>query len=187
MVLICNLYSHPFETCLNSETRPFHTIVCTGKRVESEWGEISGKSIFDYAENSFSRNIPHPALITLLCIKGGVTFSKTEKKCPRFCPLTLTRVLKNPAHGEKVERARKIKRATTELPMEATSTIEEEPRTKEIGGFEDYLEKSVLSSNAEETLHDHNRAERGKRIEEEQDSNTYELFYLLTEMREEMK
>ena len=33
-------------------------------------GKIVEQSILDYAENSFLRNIPHPALITLLCIKG---------------------------------------------------------------------------------------------------------------------
>ena len=33
-------------------------------------GKIVEQSILDYAENSFSRNIPHPTLITLLCING---------------------------------------------------------------------------------------------------------------------
>ena len=42
MVLLYKLCSHPFETCLNSETRPCHTLVCTSKRVEFECGEISG-------------------------------------------------------------------------------------------------------------------------------------------------
>ena len=32
--------------------------------------KIVEQSILDYIENNFSRNIPHPALITLLCIKG---------------------------------------------------------------------------------------------------------------------
>ena len=144
------------------------------------------QSILDYVENRFSRNIPHPALITLLCIKGGVTFSETKKKCLRSSPLTLTGVLKNPTHGEEVERVRKRKRAAIELPKEATSTVEEGPRTKELGGFEDYPKKLVLSFNAEETLHAHNKAKSGKRIEEKQESNTSELFSLLTEMREEM-
>ena len=33
-------------------------------------GKIVEQSILDYPENSFSGNIPQPALITLLCIKG---------------------------------------------------------------------------------------------------------------------
>ena len=60
-------------------------------------GKIVERSILDYAENSFSRNIPYPSLITLPCIKGGVTFSETKKKCLRSFPLTLTRALKTPA------------------------------------------------------------------------------------------
>ena len=39
-------------------------------------GKIVEQSILDYDEINFSGNIPHPALITLLCIKGGVTFSE---------------------------------------------------------------------------------------------------------------
>ena len=60
-------------------------------------GKLVEQSILDYAENSFSGNIPHPTLITLLCIKGGVTFSEIEEKYPRSSPLTFTRVLKTPA------------------------------------------------------------------------------------------
>ena len=67
-------------------------------------GKLLEQSILDYYENSFSRNIPHSTLTTLLCIKGGVTFSETEEKCPRASPLTLTRVLKTLAQGEEVER-----------------------------------------------------------------------------------
>ena len=48
------------------------------------------QSIMDYAENNFSGNIPHPALITLLCIKVGVTFSEIDEKCLKASPLTLT-------------------------------------------------------------------------------------------------
>ena len=90
-------------------------------------GKIVEQSILDYEENSFSGNIPHPALITLLCIKGGVTFSEIEEKCLRAFPLTLTRGLKTPAQGEEVERVRKRKRAAPKLPREATPTAKEEP------------------------------------------------------------
>ena len=90
-------------------------------------GKIAEQSILDYAENMFSGNIPHPTLITLLCIKGGVTFSDIEEKCSRASPLTLTRVLKTLAQGEEVERAIKRKRAATKLLREATPIAEEEP------------------------------------------------------------
>ena len=55
-------------------------------------GKIMEQSIIDYAKNNFSGNIPYPTLITLLCIKGGVTFSEIEDKCPKSSPLTLTGV-----------------------------------------------------------------------------------------------
>ena len=73
------------------------------------------QSILDYSENNFSGNIPHPALITLLCIKGDVTFSDTEEKWPRSSPLTLTGVLKALVQGKEVMRTRKRKRETSEL------------------------------------------------------------------------
>ena len=93
-------------------------------------GKIMEKSILDYAENSFSGNIPHP----LMCIKGGVTFSETKERCSRSSPFTLTRVLKAPTQGEEVERTRKRKRATTELLRETTPIVEEEPEIEKIGG-----------------------------------------------------
>ena len=89
------------------------------------------QSILDYAKNNFSGNIPHPTLITLMCIKGGVTFNETKERYLTASPLTLTRVLKAPAYGEEVERVRKRKRAATKLPREATPTIEEKPETEE--------------------------------------------------------
>ena len=52
-------------------------------------GKIVEQSILNYVKNNFSGNIPHASLITLLCIKGGVTFSETEERCPRSSPLTL--------------------------------------------------------------------------------------------------
>ena len=42
MVLFCQLCSHPFEACLNSEIRPCHTLVCTGQGVFSGCGEDIG-------------------------------------------------------------------------------------------------------------------------------------------------
>ena len=133
------------------------------------------------------RLITHPALITLLCIKGGVTFSETKEKCPRSSPLTLTRVLKTPAQGKEVERARIMKRTSIELPREAIPKAKEDPKAEEMRGFKDYPKQPMLSSRAEETISAHNRAEKRKRRTEEQESSNSELFSLLTEMREEMK
>ena len=41
--------------------------------------------------------MPHPSIITHLCIKGGVTFDKDEgEKCPAVSYLTLTSITKTP-------------------------------------------------------------------------------------------
>ena len=49
------------------------------KGFELKVGKIIKESILDYAESKFSRNIPHPSLITLLCIKGGVKVNEGGK------------------------------------------------------------------------------------------------------------
>ena len=50
-------------------------------------GKIMEESILDYAEEKFLGNTPHPSLITLLCIKGGVQFNEQEeRKGPRPHP-----------------------------------------------------------------------------------------------------
>ena len=68
-------------------------------------GRIVEESIFDYAKGKFSGNIPHPSLITLLCIKGGVKFNEEEEeRCPKASPLTLARILKAPVESEEGER-----------------------------------------------------------------------------------
>ena len=80
------------------------------KGFELDMGRIIKDSILDYVENNFSSNIPHPALITLLCIKGGIKVAKDEEKSRKSSPLTLTGVLKTPAEGEEVERKKKEQR-----------------------------------------------------------------------------
>ena len=46
------------------------------KGYELNGGEIIEEPILDYAKGKFLGNIPHPTLITLLCIKGGVKFNE---------------------------------------------------------------------------------------------------------------
>ena len=94
----------------------------------------------DFAESKFSRNIPHPSLITLLCIKGGVKFNKAgEERCPKASPLTLARALKAPIEGEKGEKRekiRKMKRAeTVKQPREPipTTVLEKESSDEDEG------------------------------------------------------
>ena len=45
------------------------------KGYQVDLGRIVEESFLEYAKENFARNIPHPSLITLLCIKGGVKFN----------------------------------------------------------------------------------------------------------------
>ena len=77
----------------------------------------------DYVNEKFFGNIPHPSLITLLCIKGCVKFSDIkEEKCSKASPLTLIGITKGPVEGEeeeRIENSRKRLRAkTVEVPKE---------------------------------------------------------------------
>ena len=79
-------------------------------------GTIMEESILDYVEGKFSKNIPHPSLITLLCIKGGVKFNEVEEeRCPKVSPLTLVGVFKAPIESEEGERREKPTRKRKRL------------------------------------------------------------------------
>ena len=77
------------------------------KGFELDVERIIKESILDYAENNFSGNISHPALITLLCIKEGVKVVEDEEKSPKASSLILIGVLKVPVEGEEVEGSKK--------------------------------------------------------------------------------
>ena len=80
------------------------------KGFELNVGRIIEESILDYAKSKFSGNIPHPSLITHLCIKGGIKFNEEEERCPKASHLTLTGALKalvESEEGEKREHRKK--------------------------------------------------------------------------------
>ena len=65
-----------------------------------------GKIIENYILSYFIRNyrglVPHPTLITKLCILGGVEGDwEEEETCSRASPLTLTRITKGPKNKGK--------------------------------------------------------------------------------------
>ena len=82
-------------------------------------GKIIEESILDYEESKFSINIPHPSLITLLCIKGGVKSNGVEEeRYPKASPLTLVggfKALVESREGERRDKpTRKRKMVETE-------------------------------------------------------------------------
>ena len=124
------------------------------KGFELDLGKIIEESILEYAENNFSGNIPHPTLITLLCIKRGLKVAEEEENSPKATPLTLTGVFKTLAEGKKGERIKKMRRIE-EQPRETVHTVEaeREVENEEKGIFEDYTEQPVLfSTTVEETV-----------------------------------
>ena len=60
-------------------------------------GKIIENSILSYYRSSYIGLVPHPTLITRLCILGGVEGDwEEEEVCPKAYPLTLTRITKGP-------------------------------------------------------------------------------------------
>ena len=65
-------------------------------------GKIIKNSILSYYRGSYKGLVPHPALITRLCVLGGVEGDwEEEETCPKASPLTLTRITKGPKNGGK--------------------------------------------------------------------------------------
>ena len=103
-----------------------YSCMCLGYQVEL--GRIIQDSILEYEKGNFAGNIPHPSLITLLCIKGGVMFNdEKEERCPKTSPLTLNGVLKAPVESEEGEMKEKPirKRKRAENKVERVREIEE--------------------------------------------------------------
>ena len=130
----------------------------------------------DYAKGSFSRNIPHPSLITLLCIKGGVKFNEEEERCPKAPPLTLPGVLKALVQSEegemRVKPTKKRKRAETEEQRDrAPILVSDKGDNNEKGGFAETLEQPMLSLIADHGAPSQTGVEeRGEEIKEESKS-----------------
>ena len=60
-------------------------------------GKLIEQSILRYQSINFRGHMPHPAIITYLCISGGVKFNREEEeRCPEISPLTLTAITKLP-------------------------------------------------------------------------------------------
>ena len=83
-------------------------------------GTIIENSIMRYHEGNKRELIPHPATITILCLKAGVKrVWEKEEEIPRTSPLLLTGVSKGP-------RNQKKKGVLIETREEAPATRQEE-------------------------------------------------------------
>ena len=63
-------------------------------------GKIIENSILSYYRGGYKGLIPHPTLISRLCILGGVQGDwEEEENCPKTSPLTLTGITKGPKNS----------------------------------------------------------------------------------------
>ena len=68
----------------------------------SVW-KIIENSILSYYRSSYMGQVPHPVLITRLCILGSVEGDwEEEETCPKASPLTLIGIIKGPKNRGKV-------------------------------------------------------------------------------------
>ena len=80
-------------------------------------GKIIENSIMSYYRGGYKGLIPHPALITRLCILGSVEGDwEEEENCPRTSPLTLAGITKGPKN--------KGREREVEVPREEEENIE---------------------------------------------------------------
>ena len=111
--------------------RQDHVILLSAlvKGFELNVGRIVEESILDYEQSKFLGNIPHPSLITFLCIKRGVKFNEAEEeRSPKASPLTLAGVIKALVESEEGERREKPNRKrkrekAVEQPKEPAPTV----------------------------------------------------------------
>ena len=101
------------------------------KRYKINIGTIIENSIMRYHEGNKRGLIPHPATVTILCLKAGVRGDwETEEEVPLTSPLLLTGVSKGPRNqkkkgvliktGEEVSTARE-KEKNTEAPPDVNN------------------------------------------------------------------
>ena len=142
-------------------------------------GKIIEKSILRYSEGNCRGMIPHPGMITRLCIQGGVDEEwGIEETYPRASPLTLTGVTKGPKNrgkGEKKEtEEQKGNEGYTELEQwESPSQIQQEVQSSQ---------SQFWSAPPELRQNQHEQAESSG-----QNCNHTELIELLMSMQKEMK
>ena len=73
-------------------------------------GKIIKNSILSYYREGYKGLISHPALISGLCILGGVQGNwEEEENCPKTSSLTLTRITKGPKNRGREREVKAVK------------------------------------------------------------------------------
>ena len=86
------LPSKHLSTVRKNEAILLHVVL---KGYKINVGKMIDNSIMSYYKSKYRDLIPHPAIITKLCLLGGVDGDwENEETCPKASPLTLIRVTK---------------------------------------------------------------------------------------------
>ena len=97
--------------------------------------KIIENSILSYYRGGYRGLVPHLALITRLCILGGVEGDwEEEETCPKTSPLTLTGVIKEPNNIDKekeVETERKEEDNREVVQIRFDNATPEHPQRQE--------------------------------------------------------
>ena len=142
-------------------------------------GKFIEKSILGYSEGNYRGMIPHPGMITRLCIQGGVDEEwGIEETYPRASPLTLTGVTKGPKNKGKGEK----KETKEEKGNEECTELEqwESPSQMQL----EFQESQNPFWNAPPGLR---QTQHGQAEGLGQNCNHTELIELLMSIRQEMK
>ena len=135
-------------------------------------GKIIKNSILSYYRGNYRGLVPHPSLITRLCILGGVEGDwEEEETCPKVSPLTLTGITKGPKNrGKEKEEGdnRDIEQVQFESP---TQEYQERQRS---------LRPILIVSPEVREFHQEPVESSG------QQSNNVEVMEMLRVMRQEM-
>ena len=102
MVLFSGFCFGPNKTFEHSERAGSNYALCHSEGVQAQIGAVIENSIMRYHEGNKRGLIPHPATITILCLKAGVKgVWEEEEEVPLTSPLLLTRVSKGPRNQKK--------------------------------------------------------------------------------------
>ena len=124
MVLLLSLCVGTNKTSEHSEGAGSGYVICYSEGYKINIGTIIENSIMRYHEGNKRGVIPHPATVTILCLKAGVKGAwETEEEVPLTSPLLLTGVSKGP-------RNQKKKGVLIKTREEAPAAREEEVNTE---------------------------------------------------------
>ena len=142
-------------------------------------GKIIKNSILSFQKGSYRGLVPHPALITRLCILGDVEGDwEEEETCPKASPLTLTGVTKGPKNRGKEREVEDEKREGDDRDIKQ---VQFESPVQERQERQRSLSPILIVSQKVREIHQEPTESLG------QQSNNVEVMEMLRVMRQDMQ